>query len=365
MLCGAGAWGQGFGQNQVILKDFDWKVRSTEHFDIHYYPASAPRAEQAAKILEDAFARVSRDLEIQTEAPPWARPAARKRAQWRRRPFFLYASPNDFQQSNIAAAGDGTGGITEPFKDRFMVYNDGSDRWLEEVATHEFVHVMQFHLLITGFWKSGAILKTIVYPLWMMEGMPGYETYGIVSSLEEMTIRDAATSGGLIPLTRLEHFGHLKPHQVTLAYKQGAAAMEFIASQFGRRKVGRLLKLFENRFETSAVLQELVGLDAFKFDARYREYLEDKYRHESLVERLREPGDYGRALTRGNRIPQYNTSPVFSPDGSAMYYLSTRAGFPAAVYRMNLKTGRSRRLWSLNRTAIENVPMGKIGRAHV
>ncbi|MDD5655686.1 MAG: BamA/TamA family outer membrane protein [Elusimicrobia bacterium] len=358
VLLAAAALGQGFGQNQVILKDFDWKVRSSEHFDIHYYPDSEPRAAQAAAALEAAFPRVARDLEIETQAPVWAGPAARKRYEWKRRPFFLYASPNDFQQSNIAAAGDGTGGITEPFKDRFMVYNDGTDRWLEEVAVHEFVHIMQFHLLISGFWRSGAILKTIVYPLWMMEGLPGYETHGIESSLEEMTIRDAATSGGLISLTRLEHFGHLKPHQVTLAYKQGAAAVEFIASQFGRRKVARLLKLFESRFDTAAVLQELLGLDAFKFDAKYREYLEDKYRREAAREGLREPADYGRALTRGDRLPQYNTAPVFSPDGSRMYYLSTRSGFPPAVCRMDLRTGRRRRLWSLNRTAVDNIPMG-------
>ncbi|MFA6003579.1 MAG: hypothetical protein WC881_05875, partial [Elusimicrobiota bacterium] len=358
-LVSAPAWGQGFGQNQVIRDQFHWKVRSTEHFDIHYYEGSAPRAAQAAGILEAAFRRVARDLEIPTEAPAWASPAAKKRLQWRRRPFFLYANPNDFQQSNIAYGGDGTGGITEPFKDRFMVYNDGTDRWLEEVITHEFVHIMQFHVLITGPWRSGSILKTIIYPLWMIEGMSGYVTYGIESALEEITIRDAATSGGLIPLVHLEHFGHLKPHQVTLAYKQGAAALEFIASQFGRRKVARMLKLFESRFETAAVLSEVIGLDAFQFDRKYREYLETKYRREVRRERLNDPQYYGAPLTRaGDGLPQYNTAPVFSPDGRTMYFISTRQGHPPAVFAWDVKRKRTRRLWSLERTALENLPTG-------
>lgn len=354
----APVWCQ-FGQNQVIIDDFQWKVRSTEHFDIHYYDGSAPRAAQAAEILETAFSNLVRDLEIPIEAPPWASRPLRRGMKWQRRPFFLYASPNDFQQSNISAAGDGTGGITEPFKNRFMVYNDGTDRWLEEVATHEFVHIMQFHVLITGFWRTGAILKTVIYPLWMIEGMAGFFTYGIESALEEITIRDAATSGGLIPLVHLEHFGHLKPHQITLAYKQGAAALDFLAEQFGRRKVARMLKLFETRFETGSVLMDLVGLDAFEFDRKYREYVETKYRREARVNRLREPGDYGAALTRVcEGIPQFNAVPVFSPDGRTMYFISTRSGHPPVVMAMDLSSRRVRRLWSLESTAIENLPMG-------
>ena len=359
ILTATSAGAQGFGQNQVILKDFHWKVRSTEHFDIYYYEGSAPRVAQAAAILEQAFARVPRELEIPTEPSPWAKGNAKKRDVWRRRPFFLYACPNDFEQSTLADTGDGTGGITEPLKNRFMVYSDGTDRWLEEVITHEFTHIMQFQVLINGPWRTGAIIKSVVYPLWMMEGMPSQVTHVIESAIEEMTIRDAATSGGLIPLVHLEHFGHLKPHQTTLAYKEGGAAIDFLAEQFGRRKVGRMLKLFADRFESSTVLSELVGLDAFEFDSKFREYEQTKYQREVRLEKRREPLDYGPRLTQPTPdLPQFNTVPLFSPDRRTLYYLSTRLGYPPAVYEMDLGTRRSRRLWGLDRTGIENTPMG-------
>ncbi len=350
-----------FGQNHVVRDDFRWRVRSTEHFDIHYYDGSAPLVGRAAEFLERAFDQVAEGLDIRTEPPSWASPARRRRLEWRRRPFFLYASPNDFQQSNIVEPGDGTGGITEPFKDRFFVYNDGSRQWLEEVITHEFVHVMQFHVLLSGPWRTGAILKSILYPLWMIEGMSGYFTHGIESTLEEVTIRDAATSGGLIPLPRLEHFGHLKPHQVTLAYKQGAAAVEFIAQQYGRGKLGRLLKLFESRFDTGSVLRDLLGLDVFEFDKKYREYVELKYARAARRLGLREPDAYGSALTGdAGKIPRYDSAPVFSADGKAMLYLSTRAGHPPVLRELDLLTGRSRTLRGLGgtQTRVENVPLG-------
>lgn len=352
------AAGRCYGQNHVIIRDFDWKIRSTEHFDIYYYDGSEPLLNEAAEILENAFKRVSKALDIQVEAPPWAPDSVKKKAKWERRPFFLYASPNDFQQSNIADVGDGTGGITEPFKDRFMVYNDGTRRWLDEVITHEFVHIMQFHVLVSGFWRSGKILKTIVYPLWMMEGMPGVVTHEIESSLEELTIRDAATSGTLLQLTRLEHFGHLKPHQIVLAYKQGAAALEFLGSQFGQRKIGDMLRLFETRLETSQVLNELIGLDAFQFDDKYREFVETKYKRMVRENKMREPDAYGAVLTHTpDNIPQFNTTPVFSPDARRMYYLTTSAGHPPQIREMDLRTGRARRL-KIPYIPIENVPMG-------
>jgi Tol biopolymer transport system component len=350
-------WAQGFGQNHVIVDDFKWRFRSTEHFDIYYYDETEPLVPETARILEKAYADVTRTLDISVATSP-AQARQKNLPLWTRRPFFLYSSPNDFQQSNIARVGEGTGGVTEPFKDRFMVYNDGTRQWLDEVTTHEFVHIMQFYVLISGFWKSARVLKSIVYPLWMMEGMPGYATKHIEASLEELTIRDAATSGGLLPISRLEHFGHLKPHQISLAYKQGAAAMEFMATQYGPRKVGEFLKLFETRFETSAALAELVGLDVFQFEKKYTEYLEDKYRRLARKEQLREPTAFGAALTKGDRIPQHNTAPVVSPDGRKMYYLSTKIGYPSQIFEQDLRTGKSRRLLKVGYSRVEFVSAG-------
>ena len=202
-LGGEAVLAQSFGRNQVVRRDFDWKVVSTEHFDIHYYAQSAPLLPFAARTLERSYARLSLGLSTGFD---------------RRRPFFLYASLNDMQQSSIVDTGDGTGGVTEAFKDRFMVFNDGSRRWLDTVITHELAHVFQYHVLVSGWWKSARILKTIVYPLWMMEGMAEYFTRGLDDAPGEILIRDAATSEGLIPLWKLEHFSHLKPHQVRLAY---------------------------------------------------------------------------------------------------------------------------------------------------
>ncbi|MEK7721421.1 MAG: hypothetical protein AAB359_03425, partial [Elusimicrobiota bacterium] len=229
-------------ESKVIVKDFEWKIYATAHFDIHYYPGSEPWLTYASGVLEEAYRRETAELN----------PGLAKRI-----PFFLYGTINDMQQSGIADVSDGVGGLTEPFKDRFMVWSDGSKGWLKNVIEHELAHEMQFSVLVDGFWKSARILKTYVYPLWMMEGIAEYETGNSDLALERMYVRDAALSGSMLRLERLNQFAHLKPHQTTLAYKTGAQAIRFLAGQYGRDKPARMLELFKSRYDVSAVLEPL------------------------------------------------------------------------------------------------------------
>jgi hypothetical protein len=331
-------------QNRVIVQDFEWKVYATEHFDIHYYAGSEPWLSYASGVLEEAYRREGADLN----------PALSKRI-----PFFLYGSINDMEQTPITEVSDGIGGLTEPFKDRFMVWSDGSKGWLKDVIDHEFAHEAQFSVLIDGFWKSARILKTYIYPLWMMEGIAEYETGMSDYAVEKLYVRDAALSGGLIPLSRLNQFGHLKPHQTTLAYKTGAQAIRFLAGQYGADKPRKMLELFRTRYEAGSVLQPLIGADLQEFEKKFAEYTELQYLSEAKRERLQEPGYFGRRLTEPkDDIPEFNLSPAPSPDGGRVAYLSTRWGHPPELRVRDLATGRERRVTALEAGA-ENVPYGR------
>src|SRR5262245_15073285 len=94
---------QYFGQNKVQYRAFDFKVIQTEHFEIYYYAEERPAAMDAARMIERAYARLSRVLHHQFQV---------------RKPVILYASSSDFQQTNTTSGdpgGDATGGFTEFF----------------------------------------------------------------------------------------------------------------------------------------------------------------------------------------------------------------------------------------------------------
>src|SRR2546428_1671555 len=96
---------QYFGQNKVQYKDFDFKVLATRHFDIYYYPEEQVAVEQAARMAERWYTRLSRVLGHQLT---------------RRQPVVLYASHTHFEQTNVLQGfiGEGTGGVTEIMKRR-------------------------------------------------------------------------------------------------------------------------------------------------------------------------------------------------------------------------------------------------------
>ena len=64
MICGSAssAHAQYFGQNKVQYEKFNFKVKTTEHFDIYYYPEEQQAVDLAARMAERWYARLSRVL---------------------------------------------------------------------------------------------------------------------------------------------------------------------------------------------------------------------------------------------------------------------------------------------------------------
>ena len=59
-------------ENRVIVRDFDWKVYATSHFDIHYYAESEPWLFYASGVLEDFAATPVAIAESPAEGVPAA-----------------------------------------------------------------------------------------------------------------------------------------------------------------------------------------------------------------------------------------------------------------------------------------------------
>jgi Tol biopolymer transport system component len=324
--------------NSSVRTDrFNWMQVQTDHFDIFFDSASEKAVPIMARHLEDAWKEVGDVLNVKVAE---------------RTPFFFYSNHNEFEQTNIVPVGEGTGGVTEAFKNRFLIYNDGSQMWMRHVIFHEFAHVVQFNVLYGGFWKSIRLLKSPFYPLWLMEGMAEYSSVGIDAPLGDMVVRDAVFTKTLIGLPELQGFGHLKPNQITLGYKTGEAAMEFLADEYGKDKVARMLDTIESHFDVSAALEEMLGTDLFRFDFRFREWLEEKY--EPVFAASKIPPFYGTKLTKSDKIPQTNESPAFSPDGKSIYYFSDRGG-PTEIFRYDVESKRARKLISLKWSKFENL----------
>ena len=99
---------QYFGRNKVRYHAFDFRVMSTEHFDIYFYPAEHDGVEIAARLAERWYSRLERLF---------------GHALVDRQTLVLYASHADFEQTNIVTEeiAEGTGGLTEPQHRRIVL----------------------------------------------------------------------------------------------------------------------------------------------------------------------------------------------------------------------------------------------------
>src|SRR5512133_2551869 len=168
-----------FGQNQVQYDHFDWHVLETEHFLVHYYPAEREAAVDAARMAERSYARLSRVLDHQFRE---------------KKPIVLFASRADFGQNNVTGdLGEGTGGVTDPLRQRNLFYMPGDYRGTEHVLTHEMVHQFQYDIFARG--KAGNGLSALAQndpPLWFAEGMAEYLSIGPHHPFTDTWVRDAA-----------------------------------------------------------------------------------------------------------------------------------------------------------------------------
>ncbi len=330
-------------ENNVRRDHFKWMTIRTPHFDIYYDKDTEAIVPRMAHYLEAAWADVGKAYNYYVPD---------------RTPFFFYSNHNQFEQTNIVPIGEGTGGVTEAFKNRLVIFNDGSEEWLRHVIYHEFTHVMQFNILYGGWWKSIRLLKSPFYPLWMMEGSAEFGSGDIDDATGDMVVRDAYAHNQLPPLAELQGFAHLKPNQVTLGYKTGDAAITFLKEEYGEEKLHEFMFAMKDFFDVSSALQAVIGCDLNWFDFRFREWVGEKYA--ALYKDAASPSAYGQKLTPSDLIPQFNQNPVVSPDGKKIYFFSDRGG-PEQLMELNLDTSKTKPILPLKYNLYEYLHSGGRG----
>jgi Tol biopolymer transport system component len=307
---------QYFGQNKVQYRTFDFKVLTTEHFDIYYYPEEEAAARDAARMAERWYARLARVLDHQLSS---------------RQPLILYASHPHFEQTNVIEGqlGEGTGGVTESLKRRIVMPVGGGPAETDHVLGHELVHAFQYDIL-------GANLNL---PLWFIEGMAEYLSIGAYDPHTAVWLRDAALHEKLPTLEDLNN-------PEFFPYRFGHAFWAYVGGRWGDEAVANILHTAAGPRTTSGgrvaagdpieIIQGVLGIEA--------EQLSLEWHTAILAQMLRPLGD--RAAEAGRRIiepddeNELNVGPVLSPDGSRIAFLSSRSRLSIDLYIADAATGR-------------------------
>ena len=309
-----------FGRNKVQYRDFHFQVLKTEHFETYFYPEERAAVEQAAKMAERWYARLARVFSHELRGT---------------QPLILYASHPDFEQTNAIPGdlGEGTGGVTEPFKRRVVLPLGGPLAETDHVIGHELVHAFQYDMAGIGSHgpNSGAGGMERL-PLWFIEGMAEYLSIGPVDPLTTMWMRDATSKDRMPTIKDLQNPKYFP-------YRWGQAFWAYAAGRWGEHVVGEMLRTAMATGDYEAAFQRTLGASSADVSRDWQLALRKSAA--AVRQQTRPVSDYGRVLERGSsEIENLNVSPAISPDGTRLMFLSQRSLISVDLYLADAKTGK-------------------------
>ncbi len=305
-----------FGQNKVNYKDHDWYFIQTKHFDIYFCSGGEKIAEFTASVAEEALQKIQKDINYQIN---------------NRLSLIVYNSHNDFQETNVTDeyTGQGTGGFTEPFKNRVVFPFEGSYKKFQHVIAHELVHAVMRDMYYGGTIQN--IISrgiTLQLPLWFWEGSAEYLSQGWETNTD-MFIRNSILTENLPDIMRLDGY---------LAYRGGQSVFKYIADTYGRQKIGELMNKIQNFGALEQALKASIGIDLEELNERWKKSLKKEYLPD--IAKFQDPDEFAKRLTDNKKVGGfYNSSPAISPQGDKIAFISDRDVY-FDVYIMSTHDGK-------------------------
>jgi hypothetical protein len=306
-----------FGKNKVHYKDFEWAILKTSHFKIYFYRSEEQLAHNAASMAERAYQHLSAALEHSVS---------------KKIPLIIYASSDDFQQTEVISGipGEGISGVTESLKGRIIIPFLGSYRDFNHVLIHELVHAFQFDML--GAIRSPVYIASggLNMPLWFIEGMAEYlSEYS--NPLTDMWLADAVAQDALPKARQIEAIQDIR------AYRFGESLLEYLVDQHGPEIIG---DVFRAVIKTGSWDQAIQKTADTSWEAIYEGWLEmvkqtyttDAPGQVSLQEQARH------LIRHKKDVFTLNIIPTISPDGQLLAFISDREVY-RTIYLASAETG--------------------------
>jgi len=346
MAMGSQVW----AYNHPELK---WRTIEGEHFRVHYHQGAERTAQLAAQIAEEIYGPIT----------------------------FLYGYPlPQVVDLIIYDTDDYSNGMTYYYENKIAIWATqmdwelrGTHRWLRNVITHEFTHMVSLqaarkfpqwmpalyfqHIgyeeekrpdVISGYPNTliSYPLPGTVVPLWFAEGMAQYQTpsleYESWDTHRDMLLRMAVLGDRLLSYDEMGGFGKIGLGN-EMVYNQGYSLTGYIAQKYGTRSLEDLCKAMRSpwRYGFGSALRKVTGKSEQQLYAEWRDHMMERYLHQQRAVEAN--------LVAGPRLTQegwMNIHPTWSPDGTRLAYLSNKGSDYQimGLYVMDVETEEAERL---------------------
>jgi len=287
-----------FGQNKVMYERFDFDVYNTPHFEIHNYLKNDTFLLNLGQLSERwymrHFAMFSDSLENS--------------------PLILYNNTTDFKQTTVISGiiGVGTGGVTEGLRSRVVIPVMVSNKETDHVLGHEMVHVFQYNIVREN--DSLSFQSLMNTPLWMIEGMAEFLSIGSSDNRTSMWMRDAVINNDIPTLKDMT----IKPGDY-FPYRYGHAFWAYVTGVWGDNVMQPLFYL-SLKYGIDAAFKTYLGADADSVSVLWNNSMKNHYSN-FFTDTI---APLGKLMFDAKFGGELNLSPVLSPDGKYITFLSNK-----------------------------------------
>jgi len=319
------------GQFKYNHPEVDWQTFETDHFQIHFYEGTESTAREGAYVAEQIFPHITGLYEYE---PPTKTDIiftdlddiSNGAAYYYDNKIFIWASPLDFELR-------------------------GSHRWLQNVITHEFAHIVSLQKAMkAGLKFPGAYFqwmdyedekrqdvlygfpqKLVSYPLpgtvvppWLAEGSAQYMFEGANwdhwDSHRDMILRDRTLNNNLLTFTEMNTFGKSGIGNES-TYNSGFALCRYMAKKYGPESIKKIMVELSRPFQYSIsnTIKKVTGIDGTKLYEDFKESLENYYLSRTKI--IIENEIKGEIITNEGTA---NFHPKWSPNGKQIAYISNK-----------------------------------------
>ena len=308
------SYSQYFGKNKPRYRSFDFKVKETPHFDVYYYLENERTVDRIAQMTEQWY-----DLHQAITYDTFGF----------KNPIIFYNNHAEFQQTNAisGAIGVGTGGVTEAFKNRVIMPLTFTNQQTNQVLGHELVHAFQFNMVIRGDSTNLRSLGNL--PLWIVEGMAEYMSIGRVDPFTAMWMRDAIIHDDLPPFKKMASPKYFP-------YRYGQAAWSYLTGLYGDDVIEPLFTETA-KYGLETAFRTVIGTDMNTAGEQFQSALETYY-EPYLRDKKEKP--QGKKLISDENSGNINVSPILSPNGRYVIFLSEKDLFSTDLFLADARTGK-------------------------
>lgn len=326
----------------------DWYTIRSDHFLVHFQEGNDRPARVISRIAEEVWTEITTLYDYEPDIP-----------------LSIVLIDREDYSNGAAYFFDNKIEIWLPSLDTPF---RGSNNWLRNVITHEFVHIVQIQASMRGTrtrpitylqwlsyenvrrpdvlygYPSGIVsfpVSSVNVPAWFAEGTAQFMTndllYDYWDSHRDMMLRTRVLDGTELGLVEKGHFASKNSMERELSYNQGFAFTQHLADRFGEQVIADITRELQNSRDIRNAMRRATGIPG-----------EELY--QSWVDSLRTAyTDFAANIRVSPAKPVYdlgfiNMQPAFTPDGRVAFLSNQYFDFARTALVVLDENGNTREL---------------------